>query len=53
MKLAFYVEKEVIRMLFVIPEVEKPIKIIDTELRNLICTIEKGEEIDESSLYCL
>ena len=86
--LAFYVEKEVIRMLFVIPEVEKPIKIIDTDVRSTIdengnmaiirkmdaveiaelfdmplsyvlngaaklgiCTIEEGEEIDESSLY--
>lgn len=75
-------------MLFVIPEVEKPIKIIDTDVRSTIdengnmvitrkmdaveiaelfdmslsdvlngaaklgiCTIEKGEEIDESSLY--
>ena len=75
-------------MLFVIPEVEKPIKIIDTDVKSTIdengnmvitrkmdaveiaklfdtplsdvlngatklgiCTIEEGEEIDESSLY--
>ena len=75
-------------MVFVIPEVEKPIKIIDTDVKSTIdengnmvitrkidtveiaelfdmplsdvlngaaklgiCTIEEGEEIDESSLY--
>ena len=75
-------------MLFVTPEVEKPIKIIDTDVRSTIdengnmvitrkmdtveiaelfdmplsdvlngaaklgiCTIEEGEEIDESGLY--
>ena len=76
-------------MVFVIPKVEKPIKIIDTDVKSTIdengnmvitrkmdtveiaelfdmplsdvlngaaklgiCTIEEGEEIDESSLYC-
>ena len=76
-------------MVFVIPEVEKPIKIIDMDVKSTIdengnmvitrkmdaleiaelfdiplsdvlngtekfgiCTIEEGEEIDESSLYC-
>ena len=76
-------------MVFVIPEVEKPIKIIDTDVKSTIdengnivitrkmdaleiaelfdiplsdvlngtaklgiYTIEEGEEIDESSLYC-
>ena len=76
-------------MVFVISEVEKPIKIIDTDVKSTIdengnmvitrkmdaveiaelfdrplsdvlngtaklgiCTIEEGEEIDESSLYC-
>lgn len=76
-------------MVFVIPETEKPIKIIDTDVKSIIdengnmvitkkmdaveiaelfniplsdvlngtvkleiYTIEEGEEIDESSLYC-